>query len=73
MNKGLIFAMLVIASMSFTFMGCKSWAPSTSEAGKCSTDRQWVAPKQDPSTGEWKEGYCEWLLRVASWQSRLVF
>ena len=61
MSKRFVLVMLVMVSMAFGVMGCKSWAPSTTETGKCAVDRQWVAPKQDPDTGEWKEGYCEWL------------
>lgn len=61
MDKRFVFAMLVIVGMAFSFMGCKSWAPNTTETGKCAVDRQWVAPKQNPETGEWTEGYCEWL------------
>ena len=61
MNKRVVLALLVMMSMACALMGCKSWAPSTTETGKCAYDRQWVPPKQDPNTGEWKEGYCEWL------------
>ena len=61
MNKNFILAMLVLVGMAFAATGCKSWAPSTTETGKCAVDRQWVAPKQDPNTGEWTEGYREWL------------
>ena len=61
MNKKFILAMLVLVGMAFAATGCKSWAPSTTETGKCAVDRQGVAPKQDPNTGEWTEGYCEWL------------
>ena len=60
MNKSVIFALFVLISMAAAMTGCKSWAPATNEPGKCSVDRQWVPPKQDPNTGEWKEGYCEW-------------
>ena len=61
MNKKFILAMLVLVGMAFAATGCTSWPPSTTETGKCAVDRQWVAPKQDPNTGEWTEGYCEWL------------
>lgn len=60
MNKRVVLAMFVMMSMACAVMGCKSWAPASSETGKCAVDRQWVAPQQDPNTGEWKEGYCEW-------------
>ena len=60
MNKKVIFALFVLISMAAAVTGCKSWAPVSSETGKCAVDRQWVPPKQDPKTGEWKEGYCEW-------------
>lgn len=58
--KKTVIATLILVSAVFTFMGCKSWAPSTTEQGKCSVDRQWVPPQQD-ADGNWKEGYCEWL------------
>jgi|GEM_PF-2431410 hypothetical protein len=56
-------AVLFVAAMGLA--GCKSWAPNTTEPtsagqGSCSVDREWVPAKQDPATGEWKEGYCEW-------------
>ena len=60
MKKNVALALLVLMSMACALTGCKSWAPSTAETGKCAVDRHWVAPAQDPSTGEWKEGYCEW-------------
>lgn len=59
MKKSVV-AVLIFVSAAFACMGCKSWAPSTTETGKCSVDRQWVPPKQD-ADGKWTEGYCEWL------------
>ena len=58
MNKGIALVMLVLVAMAYMMTGCKSWSPSK-EPGKCAIDRQWVEPKQDPDTGEWKDGYCE--------------
>ena len=60
MNKRVVLALFILLSMTCALTGCKSWAPSTTETGKCAVDRKWVAPQQDPKTGEWKEGYCEW-------------
>ncbi|OIP37273.1 MAG: hypothetical protein AUK47_13790 [Deltaproteobacteria bacterium CG2_30_63_29] len=51
---------LGLVSLAAIAGGCGSWQPSMEE-GKCSEGRKWVPPAQDPSTGEWKEGYCEWL------------
>ena len=40
--------------------GCGSWQPSAVE-GKCSEGRKWVPAQENPETGDWTEGYCEWL------------
>lgn len=61
MKKSIALTVAVVLSMAFAMVGCKSWAPNQTDDGKCSVDRQWVAPKQDAATGEWKDGYCEWL------------
>ena len=59
MKKQIVLTVALRAILASAF-GCKSWSHNTEE-GKCSVDRQWVPPKQDPDTGEWKDGYCEWL------------
>jgi len=61
MSKRVSLAMLILFSVASVFVGCKSWAPVSTEQGNCAVDRQWVPPQQDAKTGEWKEGYCEWL------------
>ena len=57
--KKTVIAMLILMGTALAFSGCKSWAPVTTEEGKCSVDRQWVPAKQD-ADGKWHEGYCEW-------------
>ena len=61
MKRSAVVALFVMLSVACGLMGCKSWAPIEGETGKCSQDRQWVPAQQDPNTGEWKEGHCEWL------------
>ncbi len=59
LKLSLLVVTVAIFALSSLVAGCGSWAANTSE-GKCSVDRKWVPPQQDPQTGKWKDGYCEW-------------
>lgn len=59
MNKGVAFILLVLMVMGVAMTGCKSWSPSK-ETGTCGYDRQWIEPQQDPETGKWTDGRCDW-------------
>ena len=62
MNSRVFFALFVLVSMGAALAGCKSWAPIQTESGSClEGERQWTAPQQDPKSGDWKEGKCDWV------------
>ncbi|MDX9721629.1 MAG: hypothetical protein RBU37_12840 [Myxococcota bacterium] len=60
MKKSILLLVAAAVAVAALVGGCGSWQHYQGDS-KCSVDREWVPPAQDPATGEWKDGYCKWV------------